>query len=618
MPPVIKKDSDRCHNSPPPPYSIVMQQQPAREPIQIQQPHLEPQLEGGWTHVPPMNMVRQQQFQQMPSPPSTMNTTSSQSKSRGFGGPMDGGASLEVLSVQYPMIMAPQHEEIQAMYSATPSVRTDTTMEMLSPQHSVINSPPSHLVQQQQSQQMLSGSYPTNLQPSSEKEDAEKSRKTRKTSSKRVSQDLQAHDNPNLAQETSSVQRFFGDTMIGRVARSSIQTAASTMRMSNTLSPWGDNNPVTLPNIRYRDAVLFTTFELAGAPLTDAISDSISSTFGAEHLLSEIVSSTASAIATSPAVKFPVFQTAEQAIDRTILDPLTPDELKILQTPGTTTLQISIRHNLMGVNADLTFISPSPSPDPNACAKAWFAPYLFATARTPLIPRATHFSVCEFRGPALAADYALAPKLLSHSPTILALCDPSSPSSSSSRPSITTTHNNPPAQQQPRMAIFFTAISPSHDGSPKKEKTWSSSRRPGVGTLSFHLFHSCPALVVPVSQRAPVLAWSAYTLEQILSSSPSSSSLPVSSSSTGTDTRTAAQRYPIEVLHKQLCGYLLGEAGVDPSGVYPAVGASGGWRAVLERFVWVLVCAVARVGGNDVVVRDEIDPARAGIVMFRF
>lgn len=41
-----------------------------------------------------------------------------------------------------------------------------------------------------------------------------------------------------------------------RAARSGFQSIASTAQLPFYLSPWGDNNPITLPNVRIRDIAL--------------------------------------------------------------------------------------------------------------------------------------------------------------------------------------------------------------------------------------------------------------------------------------------------------------------------------------------------------------------------
>jgi hypothetical protein len=209
---------------------------------------------------------------------------------------------------------------------------------------------------------------------------------------------------PKDEKETGKVQRFFGDTLFGRVGRASVQTVTSALKMPASLSPWGDNNPVTLPNVRYRDAVLFTTFAFVGTPLVEGISDGVTSTFGADSFISEVVSSGAGTIVGCSIIKYSVFQIVEQAIDKGILEHILPEEEKMLQTTNVKSLQVGIKHKLMGVDADLRFMGIYPSANTQACEKGWFCPYLFASARTPQIPRANEFAICQFFGPFLGGQ----------------------------------------------------------------------------------------------------------------------------------------------------------------------------------------------------------------------
>jgi hypothetical protein len=199
--------------------------------------------------------------------------------------------------------------------------------------------------------------------------------------------------------KTGKVQRFLGDTLVGRVARASVQTATSALKMPASLSPWGDNNPVTLPNVRYRDAVLFTTFAFVGAPLVEGTDSLVSGMFGADSFISEVVSSGAGAIVGSTVLKYGVFQIVEQALDKGIIEHMLPEEEKMLQTTNVKSLQVGIKHKLMGVDADLRFAGIYPARDTQDCAKGWFCPYLFASARTPQVPRANDFAVAQFFGP---------------------------------------------------------------------------------------------------------------------------------------------------------------------------------------------------------------------------
>ena len=172
--------------------------------------------------------------------------------------------------------------------------------------------------------------------------------------------------------------------------------------MPSVLSPWGDNNPVTLPNVRYRDAILFGTFAVVGAPIVDGIADGVTSTFGADHFVSEIVSSGAGFITGNTIVKYGVFQIVEQAIDKGILEKILPEVEKTMRTTSAKTLQVAIKHKLMGVDADIRFVGQYPTANAMACEKGWFCPYLFASSRTPMIPRNQDFAMAQFYRPYLA------------------------------------------------------------------------------------------------------------------------------------------------------------------------------------------------------------------------
>ena len=249
---------------------------------------------------------------------------------------------------------------------------------------------------------------------------------------------------PPDAQKSDSVKRFFGDTLVGRVARSSLQTATSISKLPSSLSPWGDNNPVTLPNIRYRDAALFTTFAFVGGPLVDGLADGVTGAFGADSFVSEIVNSGAGAIAASTVLKYGVFQIVEQAIDKGVLEHLLPEEDAMIVTTSVKSLQIGIKHKLMGVDADVRFVGVYPAADTGRCEKGWFCPYLFASARTPSIPRANDFAIAQNFGPFLAGDYLLARKLLSETIHVLPLCE--------ANPEVDIGTN--------RMIVLFTGLAP--------------------------------------------------------------------------------------------------------------------------------------------------------------
>jgi hypothetical protein len=177
-------------------------------------------------------------------------------------------------------------------------------------------------------------------------------------------------------------------------------------------------------------------------------------------------------------------------------------------------------------------------------------------------------------------DYLLAHKLLSESTHTLSLCE--------ANPQIDIGTN--------RMLILFTGISP------YRANMWSTSRRPGCGTIFFHLLDGCPTLVVPVTKNAPITAWSPWTLSQMRASRYSAQSpIPISGN------------YTPEWQHEQICEYL--DSIISLSHINPAI---------RDRYVDVLGRSVSLVINGALALEKcapllgELDPGRAGICMFRY
>lgn len=174
-------------------------------------------------------------------------------------------------------------------------------------------------------------------------------------------------------------KRFVGDMLITRGIRAGVTSVASSVKLPAMLSPWGDNNPVTLPNVRRRDVVL-----LAG------------SHFGADAIVSGSLTFAGGLLVNAMQC------VSEQVVDQTILDRIRFDEAKILRTTSVKSLQITIKHQLMGVDADLHFSGERSAPlSLLSCAKGWFCPYLYASGRTPSVPRSQNFAVALCFGPFL-------------------------------------------------------------------------------------------------------------------------------------------------------------------------------------------------------------------------
>jgi hypothetical protein len=397
---------------------------------------------------------------------------------------------------------------------------------------------------------------------------------------------------PQDEKRTGGVQRFLGDTLFGRIGRAGVATVTSTLKMPASLSPWGDNNPVTLPNVRYRDAVLFTTFAFVGTPLVEGLDGVVTGAFGADSFVSEIISSGAGAILGSTMIKYSVFQIVEQAIDKGFLEHMLPEEEKMLQTTNVKSLQVGIKHKLMGVDADLRFAGIYPTRAPQDCEKGWFCPYLFASARTPQIPRANNFSSQLFFSnipiaPQLSrttnnllGDYSMAHKLISESVHTLTLCDPN--------PTVDIGTN--------RMVILFTGISPF------RANMWSTSRRPGCGTIVFHLLDGCPALIIPVTNVAPICAWSPWTLSQMCVAQYAMN--PMGPGTGG---------YSADWHHEQICEWL--DSIISVHHISPQIRDK--YVDVLGRSVSLLINGALALE-KCAPLLGKLDPERAGIVMFRY
>ncbi|KAF2200745.1 hypothetical protein GQ43DRAFT_373116, partial [Delitschia confertaspora ATCC 74209] len=250
----------------------------------------------------------------------------------------------------------------------------------------------------------------------------------------------------------------------------------------------------------------------------------------------------------------------------------------LILTVNVKSLQVGIKHKLMGVDADLRFVGIYPTNNAQACEKGWFCPYFFASARTPSVPRTNEFAICQFFGPFLGGDYAMAHKLVSESVHTLALCDPN--------PSVDIGTN--------RMVILFTGISP------YRANMWSTSCHPGCGTVIFHLLDGCPALIVPVTNRAPICAWSPWTLSQIRASQYT--------------VNPVAGGYRAQWQHEQICEWL--DTIVSLPHLNPAVREK--YVDVLGRSVSLVINGALALEKVPQPVLKKLDAEQAGIVIFRY
>lgn len=184
-------------------------------------------------------------------------------------------------------------------------------------------------------------------------------------------------------------KRFVGNTLAGRVVRASVQSVTSTLTLPMYLSPWGDNNPVTLPNVRKRDAVLVGASHLG--------------VVGLESVAPSVLEFTGTVV--DGAIKFGTLQLAEQGVDEGIAHATPGKPIKVLRTAHVKSMQARIKHKLMGVDANIRFVGEYPARRQAAYDKGWFCPYLYASGRAPSVPRARDFAVAELADPGLRGKF---------------------------------------------------------------------------------------------------------------------------------------------------------------------------------------------------------------------
>ncbi|KAF5380055.1 hypothetical protein D9615_006133 [Tricholomella constricta] len=332
------------------------------------------------------------------------------------------------------------------------------------------------------------------------------------------------------------VRKLVG-TVTGRIMMSSYETLRAAGTSVVCLSPWGDSSPLLLPCIRFRDLAVHTVILATGgmaavaAPVMGPVSDVVVTSFG-DSILVEFGLNTGldlgSAVANDLVFKKP-------------LDCVLPIHSKRLETTGVKVLLITLKHRHTVHDAALGFYRSSVHKDVSlfssvkdylAVEKGWFSPYLFASARRPIIPRTMKPDIIFCHGPFLLGDYRIGETLLAESALTITLCDaypdqapcelePSKPSPS--RPSLSLSnvfHRSRTPEPEPtltplpappvprRLVILLVGLKP-------HRKVWTTSARPGESVINYVLCNGCPAIVVPARVGAPLVAWDGLTLKQL-------------------------------------------------------------------------------------------------------
>ncbi|ETS78792.1 hypothetical protein PFICI_08645 [Pestalotiopsis fici W106-1] len=351
-------------------------------------------------------------------------------------------------------------------------------------------------------------------------------------------------------------KRFMGNMLVARLGRAGVQSVSSTVKLPLYLSPWGDNNPFVLPNLRKRDLALAGVMH-----------------FGADALIGS------SLTAVETVVAHGATWTAEQSVDQGY------DKLRggnrphsVKRTAGLTSVEIRIKHKLIGEEAELRFFESKGTRNALSCAKGWFCPYLYCSSRVSQLSRLKDFTVAEVMGPGLKADAALAPTLLScitNEDAPLCRLDAGEDAG--------TTSTN-----YKRFAIFFMGMSPYRTAS-----TWSQAKVPGEARIRFHLLTHIPAIVVPIKSAAPVCAWSPWTLDQMVGSK---------------------DGYTADSHREEILRYL--DTVIDAT--YMREQSQQTWRQELGAALDQILAGTRNISSTLGSIADAFENEYGGIVMFRF
>lgn len=126
------------------------------------------------------------------------------------------------------------------------------------------------------------------------------------------------------------------------------------------------------------------------------------------------------------------FQVANHFLISKPIGKLIPAHDKRLETTAILTLTITLTYKHFIEDASMGFFRASNHSDPSlfssvkdylAIEKGWFSPYLFASNRRPIIPRAMKPDVVFCHGPWLKGDYDIGERLLAESANVMTLAE---------------------------------------------------------------------------------------------------------------------------------------------------------------------------------------------------
>ncbi|KAH7327511.1 hypothetical protein BKA65DRAFT_510723 [Rhexocercosporidium sp. MPI-PUGE-AT-0058] len=426
--------------------------------------------------------------------------------------------------------------------------------------------------------------------------------------------------------EAAWIVRKLAGSMTGRIFVSTYESLRATGTSVVCLSPWGDSSPLLLPCIRFRDLAVHTVVAATGgtamvaAPAMGPISDMAMDSFG-DTILVELGLHAGFAAAV---------QVGNEVLIDKPLNKIIPVHDANLSTSGVKTLTITLKYRHTVEDAKLGFFRSSTHADPSlfasvgdylAVEKGWFSPYLFASARRPVIPRTMKPDVVFCHGPFLSGDYRIGETLVAQSAAVLHLCETPEVEEVELTPTISLTsktklqvsrmndklttlmHRSKPAADAPdsepasppptlqemvppprRLAVVLLGLKPHRLG------MWTSSARPSESVLKYVLLNGAPTIVLPALAGAPLISWNTLTLKQL-------------------QAKGAKYEGVVRILFEylSLC--------VDWDRVTVGEGDEERKKAVCDAVELVVAAAVQ--SAESKAVTKDVDLDRAGIVIFR-
>ncbi|KAH8830174.1 hypothetical protein DL96DRAFT_1668130 [Flagelloscypha sp. PMI_526] len=434
------------------------------------------------------------------------------------------------------------------------------------------------------------------------------------------------HGANEAEQKAPWIVRKLVGSMTGRIVMSSYESLRAAGTSVICLSP--TLLLLFLPCIRFRDlavhAIIVGTGGVAGvaAPVMGPVADVAVGAFG-NTIIVDVALNLGAEGSTKP------------------LDKLVFDRIKspALETTGLKVLAITLKFKHTVEDAYLGFFRSSLHKDSSlfssvkdylATEKGWFSPYLFASARRPVIPRSVKPDVVFCHG-----DYKIGETLLAETSTRIFLCDPPvEPSDADlvppepsylqklqkklSLPKISnlfkhheephpveegsTLPPRPPPSPEPELTVLPPPIAPRRlvvmliGIKPHRGGIWTSSQRPSESVIQYAIMNGAPALVLPARTGAPLIAWDTLTLTDIWK-------IPIPNTN---EAIPGSKLEGIVVVPQNLRASPEDEKPVDDAGK----------KAALKTSLQLLFGAAIRTQESKDV-KKEVDPDRAGLVFWR-